>query len=124
MKGFSIGIIGGGHAAIELLHQLMSAEFVEIVGIADLKTDAPGIELARAHNIRTTSRMADLLELGEQVDILIDVTGVPAVREQLRQHMQQSDNRHTVIMHERISALMVSLAKGQLISTHDSDYRY
>ena len=124
MNTFSVGIIGAGQAATELLHQLMSAEFVDIVGIADLKTDTPGIVLARENNIRTTTDMNDILELGESLDILIDVTGVHAVRERLRTHMVESGNRHTVIMHERIAALMVSLAKGKLVDMKASDDEY
>jgi len=124
MSAFSVGIIGAGKAATELLHQLASADFVEIVGIADLKTDTPGILLAKEKGIPTTTDMNQILEMGEQLDILIDVTGVQAVRERLRQYMVESNNHHTVIMHERIAALMVSLAKGQLVDMKDSDDEY
>lgn len=124
MSHFTVGIIGAGQAAMEMLSQLASADFVNIIGIADINENAPGIELAREHNIPTTTVMADILEAGEQLDILIDVTGVKAVRDSLRQHMQESGNNHTVIMHERISALLVSLAKGKLVDmkTSDNDY--
>lgn len=124
MSAFSVGIIGAGQAATELLHQLLNADFVEIVGIADLKTDTPGILLAKEKGIRTTTDMGQILELGEKLDILIDVTGVHAVREQLRRYMVESDNHHTVIMHERIAALMVSMAKGKLVEMKASDDEY
>lgn len=124
MSAFSVGIIGAGQAATELLNQLVNAEFVDIVGIADLKTDTPGILLAKEHGIHTTTNMSDILELGESLDILIDVTGVHIVREQLRRYMVESENHHTVIMHERIAALMVSLARGQLVDMKASDNDY
>jgi len=124
MRAFSVGIIGAGQAATELLHQLVDAEFVKIVAIADLKTDTPGILLAKEQGIPTTTNMHDILELGESLDILIDVTGVHAVREQLRKYMVESDNHHTVIMHERIAALMISLAKGKLVEMKASDDEY
>ncbi|RLV59871.1 oxidoreductase [Parashewanella curva] len=124
MKGFSIGIIGAGQAATELLQQLVAAEFVYIVAIADLKTDAPGIELAKTHKIPTTTKINDILKLGEAIDIIIDVTGVCEVRNQLRQYMSETNNTHTVIMHERLSALMISLAKGALVEMKGSDETY
>jgi len=124
MSAFTVGIIGAGQAATELLNQLANAEFVDIVGIADLNTEAPGILLAKKHGIKTTTDMADILELGESLDIIIDVTGVHVVREKLRQHMVESNNRHTVIMHERIAALMVSLARGKLVDMKASDDDY
>ncbi|WP_133407049.1 oxidoreductase [Parashewanella tropica] len=124
MKGFSIGIIGAGQAATELLQQLVAAKFVHIVAVADLKTDTPGIKLAEEHGIPTTTNMNDILKLGEAIDILIDVTGVCEVRNQLRQYMSETNNKHTVIMHERLSALMVSLAKGTLVDMKGSDDTY
>lgn len=124
MNQFSIGIIGAGQAATELLQQLVEAEFINIVAIADLKTSTPGIELAKQHRIPTTTKLTDLLEMGESLDILIDVTGNISVREQLRQHMKENENHHTVIMHERIAALLVSLAKGTLVHMHTSDEFY
>ena len=124
MKGFTIGIIGAGQAATELLQQLVAAEFVHIVAIADLKTDTLGIQLAQKHDVPTTTDINDILKLGEALDIIIDVTGVCAVRNQLRQHMAETNNKHTVIMHERLSALMVSLAKGKLVDMKGSDDTY
>ncbi|MEH6625392.1 MAG: hypothetical protein V7739_03030 [Motiliproteus sp.] len=124
MNKFTVGIIGAGQAAMEMLQQLASADFVDIVGIADMNKDAPGIALAHRHNIPTTTDMKEILEKGEQLDILIDVTGVKRVRDSLRQHMQDSGNHHTVIMHERISALLISLAKGKLVDMKASDDDY
>jgi glyceraldehyde-3-phosphate dehydrogenase/erythrose-4-phosphate dehydrogenase len=124
MNHFSIGIVGAGHASIEMLHQLLKADYVTITGIADMNDNAPGIALARAHGIPTSTDMADILADGEKLDILIDVTGVKKVRDMLRKHMQESGNQHTVIMHERISALMISLANKKLVDMKSSDDDY
>lgn len=121
---FKIAVIGAGHAGIELLQRLLDAEFVDIVGVADTKENAPGMELARAHQVPTTTDMNTLLEHSSQLDIIIDVTGVKAVRDALRQHMQESGNYHTVIMHERISALLLSLFNGEMVETKASDDFY
>lgn len=121
---FKIAVIGAGHAGIELLQKLFEAEFVDIVGVADTKQDAPGMLLAREHQILTTTDMNSLLVNSFEIDIIIDVTGVKAVRDALRSHMQESGNYHTVIMHERISALLLSLFNGEMVQTKASDDFY
>ncbi len=85
MEHIKIGIIGAGETGTPLLARLFEAPFVQVVGVADLDLSQPGISLARGHGVMVTSDFMDLARLGENVDILIDVTGVPVVRESLRQ---------------------------------------
>ncbi|MGB2064851.1 MAG: hypothetical protein ACPHUL_06830 [Marinomonas gallaica] len=121
---FKIAVIGAGNAGLELLDRLFTAEFVEILGVADTNMQAPGMLLAKEHNIPVTTDMYDLLIDSAQIDILIDVTGIKSVRDALRTHMQESGNHHTVIMHERISALLISLFNGHPVETKASDDFY
>lgn len=121
---FKIAVIGAGNAGLELLDRLFRAEFVDVLGVADTNPQATGILLAKEHNVPVTTNMYDLLEDSSQIDILIDVTGVKSVRDALRTHMQESGNYHTVIMHERISALLLSLFNGHLVTTKASDEFY
>ena len=65
----------------------------------------------------------ELLEDGN-IDIVIEVTCVAKVRAQLRQHMQDSGNTRTVIMHEKIARLLWSLSAGTLIDMKHADYGY
>lgn len=124
MKKIRIGVIGAGETGTPLLQQLLDSSFVDVVGVADLNQEMPGIQLAREHGIVTTTDFMEIARLGDGVDILIDVTGVAKVREQLRDYFQQSGNRHTIIMHELIAVLMMSLSRNELISSkHDQrDY--
>lgn len=101
-----------------------SKPFVQVVGVADLDLSQPGISLARGHGVMVTSDFMDLARLGENVDILIDVTGVPVVRESLRQYMQESGNDHTLIMHERIAILLMSLFAGRLVKGKHDELEY
>ncbi|AIB11211.1 oxidoreductase [Azospirillum argentinense] len=112
---FRIAVIGAGETGTPLLTQLLDAPFVEILGVADLDAEAPGMRLARARGVATTTDFMDLARLGSAVDVLIDVTGVPKVREALRQHMQDSGNTHTLIVHEMVVQLMLSLLSGRLV---------
>lgn len=116
MEKIRIVLIGAGETGTPLLRQLLSAPFVQMVGVADLDNAMPGMQLARENGVATTNDFMTLVGLGEAVDIIIDVTGVAKVRDALRRAMQDSDNRHTIIMHELIAVLLMSLSQGKLVS--------
>jgi predicted homoserine dehydrogenase-like protein len=120
-----IGVVGAGETGTPLLRELFAAPFVDVVGVADLDPDAPGAALARAHDCATFSDAMDVARLDDGVDIIIDTTGVPEVRDRLRTHMQESGNHHTIIMHELIAVLLMSLSQGRLVSSKHGavDYR-
>lgn len=58
--------------------------------MADLNLELPGIRLAQEHGVPVTSNFIEIAEQGEEVDIIIDVTGSRKVREDLRRFMQFS----------------------------------
>ena len=116
MEKIRIVLIGAGETGTPLLQQLLAASFVEIVGVADLNNDMPGMRLAREKSVTTTNDFMTLVRLGNAVDIIIDVTGVAKVRDELRRYLQESDNHHTIIMHELIAVLLMSLPRGKLVS--------
>jgi len=121
MEKIRIVLIGAGETGTPLLRQLLGASFVEMVGVADLNQDQPGIALAKEHGVQTTTDFMTLVSLGAAVDIVIDVTGVAKVRDQLRKYLQDAGNHHTIIMHEQIAVLLMSLSQGKLVSMkHDS----
>ena len=124
MQAFRIVVIGAGETGTPLLQQLLNAPFVQVLGVADLNLELPGIALARKHQVPVTDNFMELVGLGNQVDIIIDVTGAAKVREQLRQYMVESGNVHTVIMHEQIALLMMSLSAGKLVATRHESLSY
>jgi len=124
MNGFRIAVIGAGETGTPLLKQLLDAPYVQVLGVADLDLTMPGIALARERGVKVTADFMDLARLGKEVDILIDVTGAPKVREALRKHMVESGNDHTLILHERIALLMMSLSAGQLCTGKHGEQEY
>jgi predicted homoserine dehydrogenase-like protein len=112
-----VGIIGAGETGTPLLRQLLGADFIEVVGVADLDEHAPGMVLGREHGCRTTTDFTELADLGVTVDILIETSGVAEVLHALRVQLQESGNHHTIIMHELIAVLMMSLSQGRLVQT-------
>ena len=119
----SIAIVGGGQTGTSLLELLLKADFLSIVGVADLDDNSTGIKLAEKNGIRTTDNFLDFLAGGD-VDIVIEVTGVAQVRELLRHHMQDTGNKRTVIMHEKIARLLWSLSAGTLVDMKHADEGY
>lgn len=124
MQGFRIAVVGAGETGTPLLKQLLTAPFVTVLGVADLDLSMPGIALAKEHGVKVTNNFMELAVLGNEVDIIIDVTGAPKVREALRKHMVDSGNTHTLIMHESIALLMMSLSAGKLVSGKHGDQEY
>jgi predicted homoserine dehydrogenase-like protein len=124
MQKIRVGIIGAGETGTPLIKQLLDAPFVEVLGVADLKNDMPGMVLARTHGIKTTNDFMDIALLGSKIDIIIDVTGVQKVREKLREYLQASANGHTIIMHEMIAVLMMSLSQNKLVTTKHNQVDY
>ena len=124
MDKIRIAMIGAGETGTPLLKQLLEASFVEVVGVADLNDGMPGMELARQNGVATTDDFMTLARLGEAVDIIVDVTGVDMVRNQLRSYLQESGNHHTIIMHELIAVLLMSLSQGKLVSMKHNQVDY
>lgn len=120
----NIVIIGGGETGTPLLRQLAAAPFVNIIGVADLQETAPGMVFAKENGIAVTTDFMELVQKGSEIDIIIEVTGVPSVREQLRTYMQESANQHTIIMHEMIAILMMSLSQGELVAMKHEQVEY
>ncbi len=82
-----VAILGagrGGTALLDLLHLIPS---IEIVGISDRNPDAPGIVRAKNLRIAVSSRMEDLV-CNHGVNIIMDVTGDPAVERFVQVHKQ------------------------------------
>ncbi|SFD46262.1 oxidoreductase [Paracidovorax konjaci] len=125
MQTFRIVVIGAGETGTPLLRHLLTAPFVQILGVADLDLSLPGIALARDHGAPVTQDYMELLEHhGPAVDIVIDVTGQASVREALRKHMVETGNQSTVILHERIALLMMSLSAGMLVAGRHGEAAY
>lgn len=123
-RKISVVVIGGGETGTPLLRQLAEAPFVKILGVADLDENAPGMMIAKEKGITATTDFMELVQRGNEVDIIIEVTGVPEVRERLRTYMQQSENHHTIIMHEMIAILMMSLSQGCLVNMKHGEIEY
>ncbi len=83
MKKTHVAIIGAGRGGTSLIEIFQSDPLVKIVGVADIRPKAPGMIMARRYGMATTRDYRRLLR-GKKVDILMDVTGNPAVARSLQ----------------------------------------
>lgn len=117
-------MVGAGETGMPLLKQLIDADFVQVVMVAELNQSLPGIALARKYGLPTTADFTEIASLGNLVDIIIDVTGVPGVRQKLRELLLERNNTHTIIMHETIAILMSSLSQNRLVPMKHGPQEY
>ena len=82
MEATHVAIIGAGHGGTALLEIFANDPLVEVVGVAEINPQAPGLRLAKRLKFPVTRRYQDLLEL-ESVDLVIDVSGDPDVDQTL-----------------------------------------
>ncbi len=120
----SVAIIGGGRTGTPLLKELLKYAYVEIVGVADLDSNAEGIKLAAAKGIFTTTDPMELVMKGGGIDILVEVSGDNKLKKSIKSEFERSGNTRTIIMHDLIARLFISVCtqQQQLIpSLHPQD---
>jgi two-component system sensor histidine kinase DegS len=78
-----VAIIGAGRGGTALMEIFAKDPLVQIVGVAEINSKAPGVPLARGLGIPVMRDYRELLEM-ELVDLIIDVTGNEEVEAVLR----------------------------------------
>jgi signal transduction histidine kinase len=98
----NIALVGGGSgckALIQFLEAHRLQHFhVHIVGVADLREDAPGLVYAKEKGIFTTSNYRDLFAL-ENLHVIIEITG----RDDVLAELMQTKPEHVKVM-DHVSA--------------------
>lgn len=114
MQKQSIAIVGLGRVGSVFLEKLLGQanKGVSIVAVAE-KGQTAGTSIAKAHGIENLN-IDQLVAKGGNIDILFDLTGLPAVRQELREKLMASGNRHTVIATESVASLIwVLISEGE-----------
>ncbi len=79
---------------------------IEIVAVAHRHLDSPVALGFSQSGVPVFENALDVSSLGDQVDIIFDLTGDRGTRAALRQALQDSGNRHTVIAPEVVARLL------------------
>ena len=93
---------------------------IEIVAVAHDDLDSPIALGFQQSGVQVYKNAVDIIEMGDAVDMIFDLTGDIGTRQALRQGMQTSNNKHTVIAPEVMARLLsmfidsdVKVSKGK-----------
>jgi predicted dinucleotide-utilizing enzyme len=106
LENQKIAIIGLGRIGSAFLRNVLNRKGrgVQLVAVAE-NGDTPGRALAQEAGL-TVVTLDQIIALGNQVDILFDLTGIPAVRREIREKLMYDENHHTVVASETIARLI------------------
>lgn len=120
----SIALIGAGRTGTPLLQDLLQYNYIKILAVADVDPTSPGMQLAENHQIPCFTDPMALVKAVEEVDILVEVSGDLKLKEQIKSLYEQTGNRKTLIMHDLIARLLISLCSRSpelIASFHPED---
>ena len=106
-----IALLGLGNVGQDFAEQFLEqiqegGRPIEIVAVAHRHLDSP-VALGFAQNgVKMFENAVEVASLGEEVDVIFDLTGDSEVRSGLRKALQESNNRHTVIAPEVFARLV------------------
>ena len=114
MSQQSIAIVGLGRVGSVFLEGLLNhgSDGISVVAVSEMG-DTPGRKLAQSKAIPIMDIDA-LITRGDSIDILFDLTGNAKVRQELRDKMVASNNRHTLIATESVAQVIWSLIASEV----------
>jgi predicted dehydrogenase len=101
-------IIGLGRIGSAFLGAILERrQRINLLCVAEL-ADTPAKRQAKKAGIPTAS-IDDIIAMGDKIDIIFDLTGIPDVRRELREKLVAAKNDNTVIASETIARFIWSL---------------
>lgn len=106
-----IALLGLGHVGQDFAEHFLEiiqegGKPVEIVAVAHRHLDSPVALGFSQSGVPVFENALDVVGMGENVDVIFDLTGDADLRQKLRQGMMDSNNRHTVIAPEIFAQLL------------------
>jgi len=109
MEKQNIAIIGLGRIGSAFLGEMLRKKGGGInLACAAEQMDTPGKAQAIAAGIKIAS-LDDIVAMGDKIDVIFELTGLPNVRKELREKLTHANNRHTVIASETIVRVIWAL---------------
>lgn len=114
-KKVTVAIVGLGRVGSTFLVKLAEREGqgVSIVGAVERDAKSAGVGVAKDKGVKVFNDTKDVVSMGDEVDIIFDLTGNPDARKNLRGDLARSGNQHTVIAPEVVAFLIWDLMGGK-----------
>jgi dihydrodipicolinate reductase len=107
-----VAVVGAGRTGGPLIEALLDIPYVELVGVADRDPSSPGAQLAQSRGVFYTVDADVLCAKASEIDLIIDVSGDPSVKPMLKDAFCAQGNKETIIVHDLVARLILSLARG------------
>lgn len=100
-KKINVALFGLGKVGSTFLNKLVEfdGKTITIVAVAEKDANASGLKIAQDRGIKVYSDQ-QIIDMGDDVDIIFELTGNSEARRSLRMAMVTSNNSHTVIAPE------------------------
>ena len=109
MQTVRAAIVGGGRMGTPLITDFLSRPFIELVAVCDVNEDSPGATLARDNGVLVTDDVEVLAGMGEDIDVIVEVSGDPNVKPKLKNAFVVNGNRTTILMSDLVARMMLSI---------------
>lgn len=115
MEKPNIAIIGLGRIGSAFLKEMLkkSAKGITLEFAAE-QNETPGKEMAKKAGLKLVT-LDEVVQLGEKIDVIFELTGLPEVRKELREKLITSKNNHTVIASESIVRTIWALISDETL---------
>lgn len=129
MRKITVAMVGLGRIGGKFYQQFtsMKPEHVEIIGISEPNMDNPLLQDANDRGIPNFSEYEEMLQkFGSDIDIIMDTSNRPEIKQGIRQQLQETGNQHTVLVPMVVDYLMWYLlpGAGDIQQSHHEDIGY
>ena len=101
-----LGRIGQQFAESLTKHIEEGNKALAIVAVAESNPDSEAAEKFNELGIPVYTDALDMVDLGDRVDIIFDLTGAADLRQAMRKRLQEKGNQHTVLVPEVFARMM------------------
>ncbi len=119
MRTVKVAIAGLGRVGSVFLDALLEAApyNIKVVAVAEPREDIESVKKAKEVGAGYFKDARNMLRaMGDEIDVLFDLTGDAVIRTELHDILSEQGNRHTIIAPERIAYLIWALiTKGQAV---------
>jgi len=117
-----LGAVGQEFAEnfLEIIQEAGKA--VEIVAVAHRHLDSPIVLGFQQSGVKVFENAIEVISIGDSIDIIFDLTGDTETRVALRQALQESNNRHTVIAPVVMARLLSMFFDGDIDLNYAGGY--
>lgn len=110
-EAVSVGVIGAERRMTPLLSRMLEYDYVDVQLVVDRNPAAPGILIAESLGVPVSQEPQDLLDIIGDLDFVFCIDDDEEFRHRMIDEFRDTNNRHTVLLGELATRLIMSLCK-------------